>query len=218
MRMRKELQAYLDGELSLEELPQELQAEAQEWDGLLSSAGAMGPAGAPLGFDKRVMARIQEERTGVIQRIMPNVSPVRGMIRWLTNTRPINVSPLAAAAVVTGLILIALGPRLGLLSVPEVASVAPSTVFVQFAVEAPRAESVELVGDFNSWEPTIALEDLDGDGVWTGRVLLETGVHEYMFVLDGTNWVPDPNSDSYAADEFGQRNSIVAIPEPVSGT
>ncbi|MEE9207471.1 MAG: hypothetical protein V3U67_03710 [Gemmatimonadota bacterium] len=217
--MREELQAYLDGELKLEDLPQELQADAQAWDGLLSGAVSMGPAGAPLGFDERVMAQIHEERAGVTRRIAPKGSPVLGVIRWLTNPRPINVSPLAAAAVVAGLLLVAVGPRLGFLSTPEAVLVeTPSTVFVQFVVEAPRAESVELVGDFNSWEPTIALEDLDGDGVWTGRVPLEAGVHEYMFVLDGTNWVSDPNAESYADDGFGQMNSIVAIPEPVSGT
>jgi hypothetical protein len=217
--MREELQAYLDGELKLEDLPQELQADARAWDGLLSSARAMGPAGAPLGLDQRVMARIQEERAGVTRGIARKVSPALGVIRWLTNPRPIHVSPLAAAAVLAGLLLVAVGPRLGLLSSPDVASVeTPSTVFVQFFVEAPRAQSVELVGDFNGWEPTIALEDLDGDGVWTGRVPLEAGVHEYMFVLDGTSWVPDPNAESYADDGFGQMNSIVAIPEPVSGT
>ena len=100
MRMREELQAYLDGELKLEDLPQGLQADAQAWDALLISAGSMGPAGAPLGFDKRVMARIQEERASVTGRIVPRASPVRAAIRWLTNPRPIHVSPLAAAAVV----------------------------------------------------------------------------------------------------------------------
>ncbi len=218
MRMREELQAYLDGELKLEDLPQDLRADAQAWDGLLSSARSMGPAGAPLGLDQRVMARIQEERAGVTRGIARKINPALGVIRWLTNPRPIHVSPLAAAAVLAGLLVVAVGPRLGLLSTPDVASETPSTVFVQFFVEAPQAQSVELVGDFNSWEPTIALEDLDGDGVWTGRVPLEAGVHEYMFVLDGTSWVPDPNAESYADDGFGQMNSIVAIPEPVSGT
>ncbi|MEN8144939.1 MAG: hypothetical protein ABFS14_08305 [Gemmatimonadota bacterium] len=216
--MREELQAYLDGELKLEDLPQELQADARAWDGLLGAA-SVGPASAPPGLEKRVMTRIREERAAATRRIGSSVSPLREVISWLTNPRPINVSPLAAAAVLAGLLLVAVGPRLGLFSTPDAGLVeTPSTVFVQFVVDAPRAESVELVGDFNSWQPTIALEDLDGDGIWTGRVPLEAGVHEYMFVLDGTSWVPDPNAESYADDGFGQRNSVVAIPEPVSGT
>ena len=88
---------------------------------------------------------------------------------------------------------------------------------MQFVVEAPTAESVHLVGDFNAWQPTVALEDPDGDGVWSGRVPLQPGVHEYMFVIDGDAWITDPNAPSYKDDGFGQRNALVAV-APVNGT
>ena len=90
-------------------------------------------------------------------------------------------------------------------------------VYVQFVVEAGAAESVHLAGDFSDWEPTISLDDSDGDGIWSGRVPLEPGVHEYMFVIDGSEWVPDPNAAASRDDGFGRQNSLLAV-SPVSGT
>jgi len=84
-------------------------------------------------------------------------------------------------------------------------------IYVQFIVDMPAAETVHLVGDFNEWQPTVELEDPDGDGVWVGRVSLQPGVHQYMFVIDGADWITDPNAVSYQDDGFGQRNAVVAI-------
>ncbi len=44
-----------------------------------------------------------------------------------------------------------------------------------------------------------------------GRVSLQPGVHQYMFVIDGSDWITDPNAVSYQDDGFGQRNAVVAI-------
>src|SRR5690606_32428185 len=94
---------------------------------------------------------------------------------------------------------------------PPTARAESGAVYVQFVMSAPGARSVALAGDFNEWTPSVALEDPDGDGVWTGRVALEAGVHEYMFVIDGTEWRPDPNALSYTDDGFGRRNSVLAV-------
>jgi 1,4-alpha-glucan branching enzyme len=87
----------------------------------------------------------------------------------------------------------------------------PGQVYVQFVIAAPGARSVALAGDFSEWSPSIELSDADLDGVWSARVALEPGVHEYMFVIDGSEWRPDPNSLSYTDDGFGQRNSVLAV-------
>ncbi len=100
---------------------------------------------------------------------------------------------------------------LGFLGLREDGATADSLVYVQFVVDAPAAETVHLVGDFTEWRPNVALEDEDGDGVWSGRVPLRPGVHEYMFVIDGADWVTDPNAAGYQDDGFGQRNAIVAV-------
>jgi 1,4-alpha-glucan branching enzyme len=89
-----------------------------------------------------------------------------------------------------------------------------SLVFVQFRVEAIGAESVAIAGDFTGWAPEHDLEDLNGDGIWTGRVPVRPGVHSYMFVIDGSNWITDPHAERYLEDGFGNRNAVLAVTAP----
>jgi len=202
LRMDNRLQAYLDGELTLEDLPLELRARAREWNALIDDIRDASPAGAPLGLDTRILAALDSAG----RRARP------AWITWLLRPRLVPVPPAAALAVLAGLFLI-----VTVLGVPGGDAIPESRVYVQFVVEAPSAETVQLVGDFTEWQPTVELEDADGDGVWSGRVPLLPGVHEYMFVIDGSDWVTDPNAAGYQDDGFGQKNSIVAV-SPVSGT
>lgn len=190
------LQAYLDGEVSLEALPAELRLEAEAWEGLLEAVRKTAAAGAPADLEAGVMARIHGERWRALA----------SWFVWLVRPRPIRVSPLAAAAAAALLLLAVLRPWGPVPSDREVRQ-----VYVQFTVEAPQAESVSLVGDFSDWQPSIPLTDPDGDGIWSGRVALEPGVHEYMFVIDDSEWVTDPNAGSYNDDGFGQQNAVVAV-------
>ena len=194
--MDSRLQAYLDGDLPLEQLPEGLRPRAVEWDGLLEEVRATSPAGAPLGFDARVMAAVRQKSRFALP----------GWLAWLLRPRMIPVPPAAALAAVAAIVLV-----LGVLGLPDGDAVGESTVYVQFVVDAPAAETVHLVGDFTEWQPTVELEDADGDGVWSGRVPLLPGVHEYMFVIDGADWITDPNAAGYQDDGFGQRNAIVAV-------
>jgi 1,4-alpha-glucan branching enzyme len=84
-------------------------------------------------------------------------------------------------------------------------------VYVQFILEAPAATSVAVAGDFSGWEPAFALEDPDGDGVWSARVPVRPGVHAYMFLIDETSWETDPNAGRYQDDGFGNRNAVLAV-------
>ena len=65
-----------------------------------------------------------------------------------------------------------------------------------FALAAPGAQQVELVGDFSAWKP-IPLADPDGDGVWTLVLRLPPGRYEYAFLVDGRWLGQDPNADEY---------------------
>lgn len=194
--MDTRLQAYLDGDLTLAQLPAELRAKAEAWDGLLEEVRNTSPAGAPLGFDARVLSALEAEHQSAWKR----------GIEWLFRPRLVTVRPAAALAAAAVAIVV-----LGFLGLREDGATADSLVYVQFVVDAPAAETVHLVGDFTEWRPNVALEDEDGDGVWSGRVPLRPGVHEYMFVIDGADWVTDPNAAGYQDDGFGQRNAIVAV-------
>jgi hypothetical protein len=197
MTMDPRLQAWLDGEIEYEALPDELRVKADAWSDLLSGTADAGLQ-APPGAEARVMAAIRADaRKGVGAR-------VTSAAEWFVRPRSIRVSPVAVAAAV---LLVAWSvTRMVVAPAP-----AEESVYVQFVISAPEARTVALAGDFNEWNPSIQLDDPDGDGLWTARVALEPGVHEYMFVIDGSEWRPDPNAVSYTDDGFGQRNSVLAV-------
>ena len=127
-----------------------------------------------------------------------------------------NVFPLAAAAaalfIVGGLVF-----RFLLFSPgPAGEGLRPrDTQYVQISFEltAPEAEEVHLVGDFTEWESSkITLKDPDGDGVWEAEVKLRKGdVYSYNFVIDGEEWIPDPNSLTQVDDGFGGKSSLLSL-------
>ena len=210
------LQAYLDGELRLEDLPAALRARAGEWDRLLGEVARSGQAGAPPGFDRQVMEALRQEvgSTAPVQSAGRTSRPA--WLEWAVRPRSVRVSPIAALAMAAALALVVTRPWSGADS-PGPEAGTDRRVFVQFVVEAEGARSVQLAGDFGDWQPIVELTDPDGDGTWSGRVPLEPGVHEYMFVIDGTEWMADPNAAGSRDDGFGRKNSLLAVSE-VSGT
>lgn len=199
--MRAELQRYLDGELPFEDLPPDLRDEARAWDRELAEVGAASPAGAaaPDWIEEAVMAAVA----------VPRSQPGRdGWVGWLTRPREVRVSPLVgglAAAAIAALMIV---PRGG--TAPD-GGETTATLYVQFVMEAPMARSVAVAGDFNDWEARHELADPDGDGVWTGRIAVQPGIHEYMFVVDGDEWVTPPGAEGYRDDGFGSRNAVVTV-------
>ncbi len=69
-----------------------------------------------------------------------------------------------------------------------------------FRLEAPGAERVFLVGDFNDWNPTVDRMVKRGQ-LFEIRLFLVTGKYRYMFIVDGEP-VDDPGSPAY--DEEGR--------------
>ena len=78
---------------------------------------------------------------------------------------------------------------------------------VRFAVWAPNARSVSVVGDFNDWDPAASpLQLLGGSGIWEGLVDGAEEGHHYKFNIDGRD-----KADPYAfrAEVPPQNASIV---------
>ena len=198
-----EIQRYLDGELPADAVDSSKRAEAD----LLVKAAAdysdrLSLPGSEI--DRAVMASIRaradEERKSVW--------------RWLFQPHAYRVRPaLAAAAIV---VLVAAGVLGGSLSdrpraAVEVAA-APSTILVRFELVAPTAHQVSLAGSFNDWQPNgVQLIKNPDTGVWTGTVPLRPGEHQYMFVIDGAEWIPDPDAHAQVDDGFGQTNSVIVV-------
>jgi hypothetical protein len=199
--MNDELQRHLDGEIPPDALDAAARGEAEQWDRMVASFRREAPRGeAPAWLEQRVMAEIAT---------LPARGPVRRALDWLTRPASVRLSPLAGALAAAALVLAVLWNPSG-----EGAAPAPATeqvVYVQFVLEAPSATSVAVAGDFSDWEPAFALEDPDGDGVWSARVPLRPGVHAYMFLVDDTTWRTDPNAGRYQDDGFGNRNAVLAV-------
>ena len=78
----------------------------------------------------------------------------------------------------------------------------------EFRYKAPDATSVELMCEFNGWK-SVAMTKGD-NGVWTTKVSLSPGTYAYKFLVNGKDWVLDPdNSAKKTAD--GIENSSVEI-------
>ncbi len=74
-----------------------------------------------------------------------------------------------------------------------------------FRIREPGAEEVYLVGDFNSWNPTMDIM-VNRDGYFEIRLFLLPGRYSYAFLVDGRK-IPDP--DNPYRDEAGNSYFIL---------
>lgn len=82
----------------------------------------------------------------------------------------------------------------------------PILTSVDFRHKAPKARSVELVGDFNAWKPGILKMARGGDGVWTVSIPVLKGRHKYLFLVDG-----EPKIDERADTADGPQGRRVSV-------
>ena len=81
-----------------------------------------------------------------------------------------------------------------------------------FTFHAPDARQVSLAGSFNRWDPAAHLmTGPDRNGNWNLEIPLAPGRYEYLYLINGAEWVPDPAAPS-ADDGFGGRNSVLDVP------
>lgn len=82
---------------------------------------------------------------------------------------------------------------------------------VVFSIQPGKGEQkVELSGSFNSW----GKEAMTGSaGIWTLKKTLTPGVYQYKFVVDGSQWLADPNNPNQVPDGYGGKNSVVEVPK-----
>ena len=204
--MHDDVKRLLDGEITLADLPSELQAEGAAALRLVAAVDRT-PVTFGADFDARVMARVRQHAA----------SPARRAWRWVTEPRDthVRVRPwilMPALAAAAALILLLARPAA---QQPIVSTAAlPESVPVQFVLYAPTAHHVAVAGSFNQWDAAATpLVRSDGSGLWIVTLTLPVGQHQYTFVVDGTRWVPDPQAP-VVDDGFGRRNSVVAVATP----
>lgn len=82
----------------------------------------------------------------------------------------------------------------------------PSLTSVEFRHKAPKAKSVELVGDFNAWNPGLLKMSRGDGGIWTISIPVLEGRHKYLFLVDG-----EPQVDAKAETGDGPQGRRVSI-------
>ena len=82
---------------------------------------------------------------------------------------------------------------------------------VRFALVAPAASRVSVVGDFNAWNPAATPLRRAADGrMWVTEIPIPPGRHVYAFIVDGV-LVVDPGAPRAADEDFGVPSSVVIV-------
>lgn len=208
--MNERINACLDGDLPMDDLLPSERLELTELDAVLSRLTAdLGSRPTP------------DLRHAVISRL-PALSQSgspgwRRAIDWLWRPRPIQLRLRPAYALASLAVIVGAGAaakEFDATPAPEALAIESpaeaSHVYVQFRLESPSASRVALAGTFTGWEPEYTLRESE-PGVWTVLVPLAPGVHDYAFVVDGSEWVADPAAPQ-VADSFGGTNSRISLP------
>jgi hypothetical protein len=151
---------------------------------------------------QRVMAELEGRRHGATQ---------RAWWRWFVQPHTVRVRPMLAAAALV--ILVGLSSVMSQLLVNgNGVSAPPGTVLVRFELQFPQAQTVALAGSFNDWNDSTTLFTRSSDSdVWSVTIPLPPGQHEYLFVVDGERWIPDPAAHAAVDDGFGNLNSMIVV-------
>jgi hypothetical protein len=198
-----EVQRYLDGDVPADGVDPSGRSEADRLLEVTASyADRLEVPGSEI--DRAVMASIRARGAGERQSIWS----------WLFQPHVYRVRPALAAAAVVFLVAAGIvgGSLKGRAPAAVESAATASTILVRFELVAPTADRVSLAGSFNDWQADgIELTRNVETGVWTGTVPLRPGEHQYMFVIDGAEWIPDPDAHAQVDDGFGQTNSVIVV-------
>jgi hypothetical protein len=198
---------YLDGAGAPPDDPGERADAARLAAALAEYADALPPLDA--GLDARIMGALRRRARG----------RRAAWWRWFVEPRRVALRPALAAAamvalvVLTSLVTLEIGRRgRGAPLAAPAAEVPAGTVLVRFELQAPDARRVALAGSFNEWnDSTIVFTRGGAAGVWAVTIALPPGRYQYLFVVDGERWMPDPGAHAQVEDEFGQQNSLLVV-------
>ena len=80
---------------------------------------------------------------------------------------------------------------------------------VYFRLQSPDAGAVSVLGSFNGWKEARALKR-GKSGSWSTWMNLESGRHEYRFLVDGS-WANDPNCRKRVPNSYGTENDVCEV-------
>ncbi len=81
-----------------------------------------------------------------------------------------------------------------------------------FDLYAPKADNVQLVGNFSDWKSGVfQLKGPDAVGYWAILVKLPPGRYEYTFLINRSELVPDDDGEVVRPDGCGSENSLLFV-------
>lgn len=81
---------------------------------------------------------------------------------------------------------------------------------VVFKFNSKDAETIHIAGDFNNWNiSSHPLFEL-GNNVFNTTIYLKPGTYHYKFIVNGTDWVVDPNAEC-VDNENGEKHSVITV-------
>lgn len=210
------VQRFLDGELSRSERGTLLRRLGRDSglrqrliddEEMLEAAAGLPRLAAPGDFVARTLARLPEQANEDV----PATSPAPG--------HRARQFPWRAAVAAAASVLLVAAFWLGRASAPDRNQAAVITasaadgqeVLVRLVLIQPGARSVAIVGDFNGWDPMRSPLERAEAGVWSTTLELAPGRYNYLFLVDGEQWIVDPLAVETSVDGFGARNSVLDL-------
>jgi len=186
---------------------------------VVSAVNSLSPQAAPENLTENIIAKISQKEIQIQSSWMdflkerisiPSLSFPRLFLSFPRKRESIFSFRLLGAAAAAALIVFFAFTFI--FNTPDTYPICSAEVQFSLRIGDSKVHTVAIAGDFNGWNPQAnILEDPDGDGIWTGTLKLKPGRYEYMFVLDGEKWFPDPNALRYVKDGFGNKNAILEI-------
>jgi hypothetical protein len=157
-------------------------------------------------------ARLVEQITGRLAQTKPSL--LGSLWAWWTTPRMIQWNMAGVVVAAAAGLVFAWTVQLVLLRsqpVPQARQVQEEpTVLVRLVLLQPEAQSVAVAGDFNGWNPSRTPLQRSGT-IWTVTLPLKPGRYQYMFVVDGKQWVTDPLAADENFDGFGAKNAVLDV-------
>jgi hypothetical protein len=214
----------IDGETSLEDKHRlekeclknpQLAKEKEIYEKLISTLKEPDRLDTPPGFTEKVMARIKNKPLQIRAKIYRWIqTPLEFHLNWIWKW----------SLVFTTILLVLAGAKWEHFRVQElhkeidqleryISDLKQKPIPTHFVFYSASAKSVHIVGSFNDWQikEQFRMVNLTDDGIWSITVMLKPGQYEYMYLVDGKNWVTDPSAIDYRSDGFGNKNSIVDV-------
>lgn len=75
-----------------------------------------------------------------------------------------------------------------------------------------EAREVNLVGDFNEWDPSaIPMKGFRGKAFKVDLELQPGTTYQFRYLVNGEYWLNDENADAYAPSGYGEDNGVLRL-------